>query len=284
MPEKSVKPETLDFLFSSYFGIELKELKGPTEKKKKDIAFNCAYRAYRDLCRTLTFIKESTEKDRRKFREEMSGLICKGIEERILTNCSDFDTAHENICEELIKKAERYGLLKSPKKKKEEEPDKGIPPFTYGHAQKWLNMTIKYMWLLGLWDEELQRIKDKLHIPVDRYILKAASSIRTKGEVNKYGLEFKKVPLEHKYDEKASGYTEFREEKTDDDKKSQPWSQWNESDYEDFIKEINDRFKKFKEKKADNNALNPIDSLIEWENKAWIEQARLEDPKKVSEN
>ena len=38
---------------------------------------------------------------------------------------------------------------------------------TYGQAQKWVNMTLKYMWLMGLIEDQKQ-----LCVPIDNYILK----------------------------------------------------------------------------------------------------------------
>ncbi|MEI3122628.1 MAG: hypothetical protein V8S81_02275 [Oscillospiraceae bacterium] len=41
--------------------------------------------------------------------------------------------------------------------------------FTYGHAQKWVNMTLKYLWLLDRLPEILTA--KSLHMPIDSFIL-----------------------------------------------------------------------------------------------------------------
>ena len=43
--------------------------------------------------------------------------------------------------------------------------------FTVGHAQKWINMTMKYLYIYG--DIDVTGIFDFLHVPVDSYIFDA---------------------------------------------------------------------------------------------------------------
>lgn len=59
----------------------------------------------------------------------------------------------------------------------------GISMFTYGQAQKWINMTNKYLYVFSLifedWKDErlchipilIKKHHEKLHIPIDNYIL-----------------------------------------------------------------------------------------------------------------
>lgn len=44
--------------------------------------------------------------------------------------------------------------------------------FTYGNAQKWLNMALKYLWLLGALLNDIK--ENRLHTPIDSYILQEA--------------------------------------------------------------------------------------------------------------
>ena len=138
-----------------------------------------------------------------------------------------FDTWHKkkrNIIIDLIKteKSEKYDY----------EIVKG---FTYGQAQKWLNMTLKYLWLFNLLPAGLD--EKLLHVPVDSYIIDAVKA-EPSNDI-KYGLGQKcNIPS---------------------------WSKWDKPDkykeYQDIIrKEVQQKFKK---------------SPIEWEDKAWIEQAKI---------
>lgn len=66
-----------------------------------------------------------------------------------------FDTWHKKTCEKII---ECYDEVNS---------NKSI--FTYGNAQKWLNMALKYLWLLGALPIDIK--EERLHAPIDSYIL-----------------------------------------------------------------------------------------------------------------
>lgn len=111
-----------------------------------------------------------------------------------------------------------------------------VNTFTIGQAQKWLNMTLKYLWLLNILPDGLN--EEYLHIPVDSYIIEAVGA---KKDNYQYGLELVS-PIS-----KSS------------------WSSWDNYDkYMDFQDEVK---KVIKEK---YNSLTPL----EWESLAWIEVAK----------
>ncbi len=61
--------------------------------------------------------------------------------------------------------------------------------FTYGLAQKWVNMTLKYLWLLDRLPEGLTA--KSLHVPIDSFILEKlqeenVDEIRKDGDTYKY--------------------------------------------------------------------------------------------------
>lgn len=81
-----------------------------------------------------------------------------GISEKIVSIAiNDFDTWHREVCESLV---ETYQEIK-------DENNKNF--FTYGNAQKWLNMTLKYLWLLNRLPNDMD--EKALHAPIDSYIL-----------------------------------------------------------------------------------------------------------------
>ena len=148
----NLNKQAVDFFVSGYFGFD----EGSLEEK-------CARRAYLDLCRTLNFAEKPTNKTstEKKKIEEQRRTFCDSIIQIIVTKIenytNDFDKWHEEICSEIIEQTEKTKIL--------------AEQFTYGHAQKWLNMTLKYMWLLGILDNKFD-IKD-LHIPLDNFIFQA---------------------------------------------------------------------------------------------------------------
>lgn len=50
---------------------------------------------------------------------------------------------------------------------------------TYGNAQKWLNMALKYLWLLGALPIDIK--EERLHAPIDSYILQKLWNLKADG-------------------------------------------------------------------------------------------------------
>ena len=142
--------QVLDFLLFSYFGIDIKMIEEQTSEKV--IMENCIKRAYLDMCRTISFRTD----EHVGFVESVTDLIIDGITElSSKIEKINFDKWHSTICDEMIKKAN----------------EKDCKEFSYGQAQKWLNMTFKYMWLLGIGESFMRKIGKQLHVPIDNYIL-----------------------------------------------------------------------------------------------------------------
>lgn len=149
--------ELLDFLKFAYFGDLNISIK---------VASN---RAYRDMCRTLKFdvlpkdtkatiISELKEAVNVIFKEEIPI-----INEGNITSPEEFNLWHCKVCGIIKDLYEDYDIK-----------------FTYGQAQKWVNMTIKYLYILN--DHTFDNVFDFLHIPVDNYIFKA---VKEKLGINK---------------------------------------------------------------------------------------------------
>ena len=111
-------------------------------------------------------------------------------------------------------------------------------------------MTLKYMLLIG--DEKINKIKAKLHVPVDSYIMEAASD---------YGISIlNKSRKESKFNSN-----------------SLPWSKWDYGIYDSFQKSIIDKIKG-----------TEYHTRIDWELEAWIKIAKKrkeqEEQKKNNQN
>lgn len=121
-------------------------------------------RAYRDLCRTIDFPKGKFKKDKEydAFKLGLREKVTKTFKEKIESlikkkdmNQEIFNEWHNEVCEQIIK---IYG-------------NEGIN-LTYGHAQKWINMTIKYLYCLQY--DDFKKVFPYLHVPVDKYIIERA--------------------------------------------------------------------------------------------------------------
>ena len=51
--------------------------------------------------------------------------------------------------------------------------------FTNGNAQQWLNMVLKYLWLLGALPIDIK--EERLHAPIDSYILQKLWNLEADG-------------------------------------------------------------------------------------------------------
>lgn len=126
--------------------------------------------AYADMARHVLHITEKKDKDKRKLRDIAECLFKKQLLNIKFDSQSTFDEWHTETCEKLI---DIYRDNKCIDKN-------GQPSFTYGHAQKWLNVLFKYLYVYEYSDEFKDFFKDKtklikyLHIPIDDTILEEA--------------------------------------------------------------------------------------------------------------
>lgn len=195
----NVDKDTLKFLKFSYFS-DLTNL--------IEAAVN---RAYRDMCRTLN-LKDIDENDKKNFKKEVKIILKNIIKDEDknqninnIKNQDELDIWHHRICDNIIekcKKIEKYKITKESNKKKIQ--------LTYGQVQKWVNMTIKYLYILEVEGYTFNSVFEYLHIPIDKYIL----------EVVEKKLEIKR-PVD-------------------------AWSRWD--NYDEYLKYQNDIREKIREK------------------------------------
>lgn len=214
--------KAFDFLLYSYFGIKESDL---NDQSKKDIPYICAKRAYLDLARTVKYSyssseleemksKKSSEEDKDKannFIESKNNLIkniCKNIlspietkEGEISFKNSNFDDWHKAKCREIINFMNNSIDKSNTKILKKEN-------FTIGQAQKWVNMTLKYLWLLNALPTGVK--PEYLHVPIDSYIIEIAYDNKNKFE-NALGLLVEKPKKSWSELSKYKKYFEIQE-------------------------------------------------------------------------
>lgn len=137
-----MKEKANDFLIFCYFGSRGNDI---------DSVIN---RAYVDMA-SHTMATFKNVNDKWKCRWLASGVIKKAIE----VIDKPYDEWHSDTCKNIISKY----------------PDNVL---SYGQAQKWLNMTVKYVYvlkLLGKFENQYKYISDEhvseFHVPLDSYIL-----------------------------------------------------------------------------------------------------------------
>ena len=225
----------IDFLIYSYFKIIPKVIYGYS--RELDYSTYCIkkaiMKAYEDATNEgayNTLFKKTIEAGKLKqlksaserARNDSAKFLFSQIQ-KLSAFASNYVEWHKNTCEGLYKKYSKVCL------------NENEPFFTYGNAQKWVNMTMKYLWLLGLLDNTVDC--ERLHIPIDSFIIDAMWSDQN---VN--------LPLRPENGDRSKTYAKPSDHVLG-------WSQWDDIMYGAFRSGLPEKY-----------------SLC-WENDAWIEQA-----------
>lgn len=118
---------------------------------------NSVKRAYGDFQRTL--IGFGSVENKSKLKSNAENLLYEAICSFLKSDTSDFNTWHRDL---LFKLKETF-LFRQ---------------FTVGQAQKWINMSLKYLYCFTA-DAQSGLVKEtfsQCHTPIDRYVMKNASS------------------------------------------------------------------------------------------------------------
>lgn len=114
-------------------------------------------KAYLDLCRTIVFNgavllhrKECENAVDLLIENEISNIVRFGIASQ-----EEYNDWHCSLCNKIIQIYATKNIC-----------------FHFGQAQKWINMTVKYLYVIN--DVDLSKIINYAHIPIDNYVFKAA--------------------------------------------------------------------------------------------------------------
>ncbi len=151
MKESQIKRKDWEeYIFGLFFG-------------KGDKLENCIARAYRDFSRTLHgFGKLSDNYEiTNDFKKNHLKKIFENVKKIKFKNQDEFDSWHEKTCRDII---DYY-------------KQKGYKEFYIGQAQKWINMTFKYIYSYG--ENNLEgyiHIYRFCHVPIDNILLEKIDS------------------------------------------------------------------------------------------------------------
>lgn len=120
-----------------------------------------SHRAYRDLSRTLHGIGSHPEKDVLLGDTHASLHRLLADLEKIMTQ-EEFDALHHSWCKNRIEFFNQHP-----------HPDRKSFTLTYGQAQKWINMALKYLAVIE--HSAVKSIYRYLHIPIDSIVYKEAA-------------------------------------------------------------------------------------------------------------
>ncbi|MBR0136075.1 MAG: hypothetical protein IJM18_07725 [Clostridia bacterium] len=243
--------EAKDFFLYSYFGIVTENFsignRSVQADTRESAAVKCAYRAYLDLCRTLTYKTEE---------ESSKGTFVKDICTRLAyALCTDekLPVRRKNAYEVFYSKDGSLEKALAQHLDIDDCIDEGkrhSKCFYFGQAQKWINMTVKYMWLIGIIGEADEESFDA---PIDSIVMKAAGS--------DFSLNFPRNNKTYNSMFAECDAKAFDLWKEYSPSTSMPWSKLEEKEYE--------RIQNCIRSKTGNNPLN-------WECNAWISQSVLD--------
>ena len=242
----------LKFLLCSYFGIAL-------NSEEDWIIDTCINKAYEDATNQGAFNALIAKNDIEskelvsQAKEKAKGEILRPLIQKILTNSLLEEGWHKKACTDICE------VFNKEKKIRCKNRDSA---FTIGNAQKWVNMTFKYLYLIAVAFQELEETRnkgwvknvveksEKFHVPVDSYILQ---KLKKAGEKNV----------------KGRGEEYYYVDAADNDKKT-----WSSIDRYDLYEEIQRKIADSVPKEYSNK------NILEWENDAWIEMALIRKERK----
>lgn len=232
----------IEFLLWSYFGLT-------EEDKKETIIERCIRLAYSDATNQGAYNtrKKESIKYSPKFISDCIGN---------LRGNSDYDKWHEQSCKKIVNQF-------------------GDEKFTYGNAQKWLNMTVKYLFIVNsiiemldadaskgfqeFYNEKFKNHEESFHVPIDSYIIESLWEENEKTENAQIWLSGAKGI-------KNGTLGAYSTEKY------KVWSKFEGGDY----RKISDYIKK--------NKIKESGSPMEWENENWIKVAKARRDNKIKKD
>ncbi len=235
-----------DELFFMMFGI--KSDSDDTLKIKR-----CIEKAYLDLCRTIKYKYSSQDVSKNKIENDNYDNIIEFVSnksifienvEKIIIDAIDnyprLSVDNQLLFDNYSNRFDNwfYALVNAIPNGDEKVFESGCS-LSIGQKQKWVNMTIKYMRLMGLIEGELFKDKNDFHVPLDDYILSAAKrsdKIIDSDDINGLGIEIQK-----------NGWSNIP----------------NYDEYYELQIKIREKVK----------AIHPQLMPIEWEARAWIAEA-----------
>lgn len=144
-------------LIAFYFGTKV----ATADVTSEQAIIGTSRRAYADLQRTLRGI--DTHPDRDILKQKTHESITTFVDDLAsIDSQEEFDRAHKQWCENTVAEFEQRV-----------HPTRPGFKFHYGQAQKWLNMTLKYLAVLD--HPDAQRVYPYLHVPLDLYVYNEAS-------------------------------------------------------------------------------------------------------------
>lgn len=265
MKTNNIMKNAVEFLLFNYFGLTQED--GNDLETVLDSAIRRAYFDATNQGAFNTLFTEAVFPDREAVDElkarvkGMSALVGDAVKTLYFSNDRiDFDEWHKRICTALLA---RYGEICD----ELDSPTFRVSPeaygfFSYGNAQKWVNMTIKNLYIISgaylamggtdneaFFDAVAERANE-YHIPLDNVILGVVYKQKLTSPKDEYFVM--------KIGKKDPSY-----QITSDEDGSDPMYAWSRIEYQSIYETLREEIE------------NTIDELpIEWECRNWIDRTK----------
>lgn len=150
-------------LIAFYFGTKV----ATGDVTSDQVVDGVSRRAYADLQRTIHGFGRLPAEAKIELRAHIHATIREFVAN--LGTCEtqeEFDNRHDQWCESACERLRLFA-----------QSEQSIS-FHYGQAQKWLNMTLKYLAVLD--HPKVKRVYGYLHVPVDKYVYDQAANAGVK--------------------------------------------------------------------------------------------------------
>ena len=166
--------QRLNFYVANEFGINNLDLVEMNAETLVVVVRKCAQKSYQDFKRRVPYRCSTTKlKDLDKAEQKNFSDMKQNFIEKIEQSIVDSLVCNGKLnCSEL----NPYSIIKNVKKISEDKEFNGLfyQLFTFGLAQKWVNMTIKYLWILGVFDDEYEEL---IEVPIDSFVISKMKSL-----------------------------------------------------------------------------------------------------------
>ncbi len=261
----SKKYSVEDTLYFFYFGITLDELENDDslEKVVKKALFDATMQGAFN-----SRVKDDHKENARKAKNAVINTMLDALTNKNCDDCNEQTCPETKVSFEDIKDKKGYDdwhkqtCCNIKKQFEDIKDEKENEAFTYGNAQKVVNMTMKYLYLLSKSSQVksckvLNSVKKKaafLHMPIDSYIIDALFENNV--------LDYKQCKEDEELKELVGSWRgKGKPSKNDNVKK---WSRWDYNLYRAVQNQIFDK----------NKEIGNEYYVIDWENDLWIEQAK----------
>ena len=206
MKTNNIVKNAVEFLLFNYFGLTQED--GNNLETVLDSAIRRAYfdatnqGAFNTLFTEALFPDREAVGELRERVKDMSGIVKDAVKTLYFSNDRiDFDKWHKGICRELLLRY--YHICDEIDKPKCKTNPEAYDHFSYGNAQKWINMTIKNLYVIsgaylamGCTNNEaffnaVAERSNEYHIPLDNIVLGAIYKQKLIDREKRYFVEKK---------------------------------------------------------------------------------------------